>query len=325
MEFNDIIKDKKSLTEQITRELPKIFECSDIKADILKFSENITVIIKEEQGKFILRLNRPNYHSKKEIESEMLFMKDIEEGTDILLPKALKFKNGEFVSDIEIFGNVLTCCCFSFVEGETIKSNSLFLNENLEKIGETAAKLHKLSQKKKFTYPRFAWDFDAMLGDVHRWGRWQDMKEISETRREILQAAEEFIKKFLDDYGKGSECYGLIHSDLHTSNFIANDREFVLIDFDDCGYGWYMYDIAAALSLYSDELEKKRDAVLRGYLKHREITQKDFAALNVLIAARRMTRLGWLNSREGNDVSKGVDLEEYIKKTVEIAKILIDG
>ena len=48
---------------------------------------------------------------------------------------------------------------------------------------------------------------------------------------------------------KDEESYGLAHLDLHLANFLV-DRQagrFTFIDFDDCGYGWYVMDIAMLL------------------------------------------------------------------------------
>ena len=42
--------------------------------------------------------------------------------------------------------------------------------------------------------------------------------------------------------------YGLIHQDAHTGNlFVDDEGHITLFDFDDCCYGWYIYDIAMVL------------------------------------------------------------------------------
>ena len=42
--------------------------------------------------------------------------------------------------------------------------------------------------------------------------------------------------------------YGLIHQDAHTGNlFLDDEGRITLFDFDDCCYGWYIYDIAMVL------------------------------------------------------------------------------
>jgi Ser/Thr protein kinase RdoA (MazF antagonist) len=44
---------------------------------------------------------------------------------------------------------------------------------------------------------------------------------------------------------KDDDSYGLIHQDVHGGNFFVDDNgDIMLFDFDDCVYGWYVYDIA---------------------------------------------------------------------------------
>jgi Ser/Thr protein kinase RdoA (MazF antagonist) len=48
---------------------------------------------------------------------------------------------------------------------------------------------------------------------------------------------------------KDAENFGLAHLDLHLANFLVDQQAgtFTFIDFDDCGYGWYVMDIAMLL------------------------------------------------------------------------------
>jgi len=47
---------------------------------------------------------------------------------------------------------------------------------------------------------------------------------------------------------KGRNSYGLIHQDAHAGNFYVDaDYRITLFDFDDCVYGWFIYDIAMVL------------------------------------------------------------------------------
>jgi Ser/Thr protein kinase RdoA (MazF antagonist) len=61
--------------------------------------------------------------------------------------------------------------------------------------------------------------------------------------------------------------FGLIHADLHQENYLFHGKQVRAIDFDDCGYGPFVYDLAVTLS----ELEHRADyptlraALLAGY------------------------------------------------------------
>lgn len=41
--------------------------------------------------------------------------------------------------------------------------------------------------------------------------------------------------------------FGIIHADFHSSNYLVCDEKMRIIDFDRCGFGFYLYDLALAL------------------------------------------------------------------------------
>lgn len=56
------------------------------------------------------------------------------------------------------------------------------------------------------------------------------------------------VRDALTHYGKDSQRYGLIHADLRLTNLLLLNGETRVIDFDDCGFSWYLHDLAAAIS-----------------------------------------------------------------------------
>ena len=47
--------------------------------------------------------------------------------------------------------------------------------------------------------------------------------------------------------GQGPNVFGLIHADAHLDNVLFDGQQARLIDFDDCGFGYRIYDVAVAL------------------------------------------------------------------------------
>ncbi|EGG34281.1 phosphotransferase [Paenibacillus sp. HGF5] len=43
---------------------------------------------------------------------------------------------------------------------------------------------------------------------------------------------------------KSKDTYGLTHTDFHQSNFYLHNGDIYLFDFDDCGYTYFVNDIA---------------------------------------------------------------------------------
>jgi Ser/Thr protein kinase RdoA (MazF antagonist) len=113
--------------------------------------------------------------------------------------------------------------------------------------------------------PRFYEVYGAMMGRMHALSKryepdpstwrpqWDDpiMLEVEQ----FLPPSEAItVDKYraliahLRALSKDADSYGLIHQDAHTGNlFVDETGNITLFDFDDCVYGWFIYDIAMAL------------------------------------------------------------------------------
>ncbi|MET0885113.1 MAG: phosphotransferase, partial [Mycetocola sp.] len=80
---------------------------------------------------------------------------------------------------------------------------------------------------------------------------------------------------------------GLIHADLHLGNALFQCGEVKLIDFDDCGTGPRLYELAVAVWELRERPDHAvfRDQLLAGYRTHREV---DASHLDDFIALRQV-------------------------------------
>ncbi|MCC6615624.1 MAG: phosphotransferase [Anaerolineae bacterium] len=97
---------------------------------------------------------------------------------------------------------------------------------------------------------------------------------VLERRAQVLDA--------IASLPKDRESYGLAHLDIHFANFIVDPerRAVTLIDFDDCGYGWYMMDIAMLIfdvqvvyagEAYEPLRRRFLDGLLTGYRQEKAL------------------------------------------------------
>ena len=85
---------------------------------------------------------------------------------------------------------------------------------------------------------------------------------------------------------------------MRLANLLTGPNGTRLIDFDDCGFGWFMYDFAAAISFIEDDprIPALKASWLEGYRAVRDLPREDEAEIDTFIMLRRMALLAWIGS-----------------------------
>jgi Ser/Thr protein kinase RdoA (MazF antagonist) len=159
---------------------------------------------------------------------------------------------------------------------------------HLFRLGDAMARLH--DQADGWTPPRefvrIRWDHDAFFGDAMVYGNtpargcWALLPAEVRVRFESVAAR-------MADVMADVEGAGLIHADLHLGNVLFHRGGVRLIDFDDCGTGARLYELAVALWELRDRRDYAvfREALLSGYRTWRDI---DATHLDDFIALRQV-------------------------------------
>lgn len=325
----------KRIDEELIKD--KVINCygfsNDIIVKLLKYSENLTYLIEKADGqKSVLRVFRPNYHNKEEMLSEIIWIHKLKEDTDIHTADVICGVNGEYICEFVLENVKYSCALFEFMKGENLKNLSdEELIEYMEMIGEIAAKLHNYSGtwKESTQLKRFRWDIEDMVGPNSRWGDFTNMKGLPKEWMSTYQNAVDIAKDKLEAYGRGSDRYGLVHADLNIYNVLADrcdDKKILnILDFDDCGFSWYMYDLSISLLEYfGDRLKNCKKALLKGYTRYRKLTKEDLDALETCIILRKIVRIGWIAGHSDNDTVKGIR-ESYFEDIYIIAREYVEN
>ena len=175
----------------------------------------------------------------------------------------LPSRNNQLMESLEFEGQRYTITAFEKAEGTLAEDipPSQWTVDLFCSIGSAVGRLH-----------RIAAGYHPVMADFSR-PHWLDSNEVQEAARAFAITRDPGSQKLtslvtgLGRLPMGPDEYGLIHDDLHFANFLVHDAGQVsVIDFDDCGYGWYAMDVAMALFdvvvLYnaSNEAEKQRFA-----------------------------------------------------------------
>ncbi|CRK82823.1 phosphotransferase enzyme family protein [Neobacillus massiliamazoniensis] len=292
---------------------------------LLNYSENATFLVNTTTGeKYILRVGRPLYHSKTEIESELEWLKLINKHSSIKVSLPIVGENGEYVQEVEDENISHFCALFTFLEGDAPnEENEHDLISQFEVLGDITAQLHEysiLNRHQLQQMKRIEWDYTSILGTKPKWGRWQDGLAMTDDRLELFEKVSEKIKQRLALFGKSQSRYGLIHSDLRLANLLVDGQQIKIIDFDDCGFGWYLYDLATSLSFIEHKpyIPTLINAWLKGYRKVRSLSQEEELEIPTFILMRRLQLIAWVGSRH-NETTRELG-SAFTEETDELAK-----
>jgi len=314
--FNEVAKKSLGLYPKLT----------NANIELLNYSENATYLVRNfaKNEKYILRVNRPGYHTKEEIESELLWLKSINRDSPIIVALPFPGSNWEDVQEVYLHDEPAPfyCTLFAFLGGESpSEENEQELIVQFENLGEITAHLHNhsINWKPPQTINRWSWAYENVIGDNPIWGRWQDGKGITPERLELFQKVTEVIKHRLDQYGKSHDRFGLIHADLRLPNLIIEDKVIKVIDFDDCGFSWYMFDLSTSLSFIEHKpiVPELIRAWVKGYRKVRPLSKQEEDEIPTFILMRRLMLIAWIGSHD-NPTSQELG-SKYTEQTDDLA------
>lgn len=105
---------------------------------------------------------------------------------------------------------------------------------------------------------------------------------------------------------KTADTYSMIHADFAPENLMMDENGVRLIDFDDAGFGWHLFEIAT--SVYFLREDPAFDAILaatiRGYRQRRQLTDQQLKDLPLIMLARGTTYVGWVHTRHETETAQ---------------------
>ena len=275
-------------------------------------------------GGLILRLHRPGYHTGAEIASELAWLTALQKHPGLRTVRPVAGQQG-LVSQID--GRFVVA--FLPIEGQELQAGD-DLARWFAPLGEITAHLHLHARSWAFPpgFCRKRWDVDTILGPKPHWGHWQHAAGLDAKGTGLLKRATSALAQHLNAYGTGPEVFGLIHADLRLANLMVDSQGLWAIDFDDSGFGWWVYDLASALSFIETDprLPELIANWCEGYARVAPIGQADRAMIPSLILVRRVLLTAWLSTRADSDTGQALGGPAYTEGTLTLAEaFLTDG
>ncbi len=296
---------------------------------LINLSENATFRVDDPASsqRWALRVHREGYHSKDGIASELAWLIALRDDGAAVTPRPIKGNDGELVQVVShrALGQPRHVVLFGWETGVEPAENDA---QVFEILGETTACMHAhaASWRRPAWFERHTWDFETSLGGRAHWGSWRNGVGMTADKERLFARTVEAIRRRLERFGKGTNRFGLIHGDMRLANILVDGATVKVIDFDDCGFGWRLYDCATAVSFFEHkpEVPKLISAWARGYRRRLALTGEEELEIPTFVMLRRLVLIAWIGSHAETDLAKSMGMQ-YTSDTVSLCDAFLSS
>jgi Ser/Thr protein kinase RdoA (MazF antagonist) len=297
--------------------------------ELIRNRENAVFDATLPAGRAALRIHRRGYQTEDAIRSELWWMEALADA-GLPVPRPIRASDDALVARL---ADGRFASALAWIDGAAIGTAGAPLPGNAADqarlhhalgylLGEMHAATDRLRLPPAFHRPR--WDIDGLVGAQPFWGRFWAHPALDPVEVQLLSRARDWAAGRLADYAATGGDQGLIHADVLRENVLASDGTLWLIDFDDSGFGFRLYDLGTALSQNLDEphLPEICAALVEGYAARRPLSAADRAMVPVFTLLRCLASVGWTLPRlPGGDPRH----RSYIDRALRLAQRLLDG
>jgi len=303
-----VIKQLEAFSLQILSSYP-----IDVKSVVsINYEYNATLKVETTDGQlFALRINTNSPRTPENLKAEIAFVRLLAEDGRVKVPHPIENREGNFYTSIlhEASGRMFHCVLYSWILGEELEEEPQN-EQQLSALGAAMATMHLAvegfdlpegSSLPTFDDPLW-WTEDFLLSEKSVLDA-----EAKDLISRALAAIKSGVAKF---YANGTP--RVIHADMHGGNALWYEGSLSVIDFDDCGIGFPLQDLATAL-YYLDTPEQ--DAAFRqGYESIAPVPQCSEKELSMLFLQRRIVLLNYLY--ETSNLEHRSMIPEYQEETL---------
>jgi Ser/Thr protein kinase RdoA (MazF antagonist) len=259
-------------------------------------------------GRYALRASMPGWRLPEHMAAELSYLNLLRQNTDLTVPRPVATRDGSFLVRVEAPGipGERYCMLTGWIDGQFLRRR--LSATGMRRVGRLTAALHNFSQAHAadlagLQRPSVQWERRAGLdGDMDRMMKQAFSRAgalLDQSTRSLFQRARERLEPDMRSVGQGEDQFGLIHADLHQGNILHYQGDVRAIDFDDCGWGHYLYDLAVTQWYFRNRSNAitLNGAHLAGYREARELTPEAEALLPIFLSARTLAMACYIASR----------------------------
>jgi Ser/Thr protein kinase RdoA (MazF antagonist) len=257
----------------------------------INYEYNATLKIETTEGKlFALRINTNSPRTPENLMAEIAFVRLLGADGRVRVPHPIQNLDGGFFTSIfhQPSQRTFHCVLYSWIEGEELEDEPT--DDQVRAMGVAMATMHLVAPTFELPLGTSLPTFDDPL-----W--WTEDFLLSE--KSVLDAsAKDLVSRALMAIKEGVAKFYLnatpmiIHADMHGGNVLWNQDHLSVIDFDDCGFGLPIQDLATAL--YYFDTPEQDSAFKEGYKSVAPLPECSEREMKMFFLQRRIVLLNYL-------------------------------
>ncbi len=235
---------------------------------------NHTYMVSEKNLKYVWRVYSYNWRSETEILEELRLLNLLKEN-NLPVSYPIMDTHQNYIQTLRAPEGKRYAVLFSFAEGEKIRNLN---KETCRIIGSMMARIHKVTEYK--TLDRIKYNSQTLTFSPYQYACQHYAESMEEMQ--FVKAAGKAITQLFGKANVDQIRSGIVHMDMWYDNMnIKNESLATLFDFDFCGNGWLILDIAYfSLQLFNTTPDKatykeKLESFMLGYEAITPITEEE--------------------------------------------------
>ena len=266
---------------------------------------------------FALRVNVNSPRSIQNLKAEIAWVNFLRDDARVKVPHPISTTEDQFFVTVtnDLGNSEFKCVLYSWLEGEELGDEPT--PEQIRSLGAAMATLHVSSKDFKLPagagLPSFKdpmWETEDFL--------LSEKSVLDPEAKSLIAQALTVIKSEIDELYR-QHAQQIIHADLHGWNVMWHEGQVAVFDFDDCGIGLPIQDLATAI-YYLDTPEQ--DAALKeGYASVAPLPEYSESQMQMFMIQRRIILLNYLY--ETSNEEHRAMIPEYLEESLRrISKFL---
>lgn len=312
---------------QLANQALPVYGMGDAKLTFLRYFANITYRIDLTDtpperlsfspylpGRFLLRIllsNNWDYAL-----GEMTWLAALSREGGLPVPAPVSTLDGELLVRVHTPGMPAgrMISVMRWLDGHKLKT--VLSSDQYRAWGEMLGRMHAFSStwQPPENFRRFVWDWEGLLGGRDfSWPPDRLVNTMPDNLKEPFRHVSDKARLEMAEMGNGPDAFGMIHGDMYPDNVLEKAGEFIPIDFEDCGFGYWLWDIGAALSTspWTEAWYRKRDDFLEGYLQFHPLPESQLKHLDLFIAIQFAAGVLWASQFIQDEPARRIEHEAW--------------